>query len=337
MDGILHKVPYGKKVSGDIVSEGLSRSASATYDRDGLKPYTGPAAKRHVSQGFRRSHSLSESLENYSRLLDAISSSESKRILTSSKSTRDHSLDVPSVMTSSQRASEIEFRSQGLCRLDENQTAEDALALHAQEKTDVDADANVAMDDISSDVVAGESEKPALLEECVDDKKFDVAVSAEEDSYIVPSPSEVVDTSEEQAASSGNNDQVPSSAEVDLYAAHSISEEVDILEEHAETCNDAQIHSSAQADSCAALHSEDAKISEEQTPTFHDNQMHSSPFPKSTEGTSCVPDHSHEFEADISLSYEQESESPISVLDVAFSADPACPVKHTPLGGEIYI
>src|SRR6185437_9328692 len=117
-----------------------------TYDRDGLKPYTGPAAKRHVSQGFRRSHSLSESLENYSRLLDAISSSESKRILTSSKSTRDHSLDVPSVMTSSQRASEVEFRSLGLGRLDENQTAEDALAPHAQEKTDVDADANVAMD-----------------------------------------------------------------------------------------------------------------------------------------------------------------------------------------------
>ena len=337
MDGIRHKVPYGKKVSGDIVSEGLPRSASATYDRDGLKPYTGPAAKRHVSQGFRRSRSLSESLENYSRLLDAISSSESKRILTSSKSTRDHSLDVPSVMTSSQRASEIEFRSQGLCRLDENQTAEDALAPHAQEKTDVDADANVAMDDISSDVVAGESEKPALLEECVDDKKFDVAVSAEEDSCIVPSPSEVVDTSEEQAASSGNNDQVPSSAEVDLYAAHSISEEVDILEEHAETCNGAQIHSSAQADSCAALHSEDAKISEEQTPTFHDNQMHSSPFPKSTEGTSCVPDHSHEFEADISLSCEHESESLISVLDVAFSADPASLVKHTPLDGEIYI
>ncbi|KAG2586988.1 uncharacterized protein LOC120673548 isoform X1 [Panicum virgatum] len=331
MDGILHKVPYGKKVSGDIVSEGLPRSASATYDRDGLKPYTGPAAKRHVSQGFRRSRSLSESLENYSRLLDAISSSESKRILTSSKSTRDHSLDVPSVMTSSQRASEIEFRSQGLCRLDENQTAEDALAPHAQEKTDVDADANVAMDDISSDVVAGESEKPALLEECVDDKKFDVAVSAEEDSCIVPSPSEVVDTSEEQAATCGNNDQVPSSAEVDLCAAHSMSEEVDILEEHAETCNDAQIPSSAQADSCTVLLSEDTEIAEEETPTFPDNQMHSFQFPKSPKGTSCVPDHSHEFEADISLSCEHESESPISVLDVAFSADPASLVKHTPL------
>jgi hypothetical protein len=204
-----------------------------------------------------------------------------------------------------------------LGKQDENLvTAEDALTPHAQEKTDIDADANVAMDDSSGDVVAGDSEKPALLEECINGKKFDVAVSAEEDSCIVPSPSEVVDTSEEQAATCGNNDQVPSSAEVDFLAAHSMSEEVDILEEHAETCNDAQIHSSAQADSCTALLSEDAKIAEEQTPAFHDNQM-------------------HEFEADISLSFEQESESPVSVLDMAFSAAAACPVKHTPLDGEV--
>ncbi|KAG2586991.1 hypothetical protein PVAP13_5NG089400 [Panicum virgatum] len=339
MDGILHKVPYGKKVSGDIVSEGLPRSASATYDRDGLKPYTGPAAKRHVSQGFRRSRSLSESLENYSRLLDAISSSESKRILTSSKSTRDHSLDVPSVMTSSQRASEIEFRSQGLCRLDENQTAEDALAPHAQEKTDVDADANVAMDDISSDVVAGESEKPALLEECVDDKKFDVAVSAEEDSCIVPSPSEVVDTSEEQAATCGNNDQVPSSAEVDLCAAHSMSEEVDILEEHAETCNDAQIPSSAQADSCTVLLSEDTEIAEEETPTFPDNQMHSFQFPKSPKAdpaslvkhtplddTSLKPRILHLNDADVSADTTIVQESGFDDLN-GFQVDPSHEVE----------
>ncbi|KAG2586994.1 uncharacterized protein LOC120673548 isoform X2 [Panicum virgatum] len=326
MDGILHKVPYGKKVSGDIVSEGLPRSASATYDRDGLKPYTGPAAKRHVSQGFRRSRSLSESLENYSRLLDAISSSESKRILTSSKSTRDHSLDVPSVMTSSQRASEIEFRSQGLCRLDENQTAEDALAPHAQEKTDVDADANVAMDDISSDVVAGESEKPALLEECVDDKKFDVAVSAEEDSCIVPSPSEVVDTSEEQAATCGNNDQVPSSAEVDLCAAHSMSEEVDILEEHAETCNDAQIPSSAQADSCTVLLSEDTEIAEEETPTFPDNQMHSFQFPKSPKDTSLKPRILHLNDADVSADTTIVQESGFDDLN-GFQVDPSHEVE----------
>lgn len=330
MDGVLHKVPYGKKVCGDIISEGLPRSASATYDRDGLKPYIGTAAKRHVNQGFRRSRSLNESLEDYSRLLDAISSSESKRILTSSKSTRDHSLDAPGVMTSLQRASEVELRSQGLGRLDENPvTAEDALAPHVQEKTDADGDAEVTMDDSSGDVVAGDPEKPAFLEEHMNEEKGDVAVSAQEDSYIVPSPSEVVDTSEEQAATCDNNDQVPSSAEFELCAAHSMSEEVGILEEHVETCHDAQIHSSEQADSCTTLLSEYTNIAEEQTPTSQDNQMHAFQIQKSIKGTSCVPDPSHEFEADISLSCKQESESPISVLDVAFSDDPASPMKYT--------
>ncbi|OEL33287.1 hypothetical protein BAE44_0005693 [Dichanthelium oligosanthes] len=332
MDGVLHKVPYGKKVNGDIIPEGLPRSASATYDRDGLKPYTGTAAKRHVNQGFRRSRSLSESWENYSRLLDAISSSESKRILTSSKSTRDHSLDVPGVMTSLQRASEVELRSQDLGRQDENLvTAEDGLARDAQEKTHVDGDAKVAMDDSSGDVLAGHSVKPALLEEDINEKKCGVAVSAEEDYCIVPSPSEVADTSEEQAATCDNDDQVPSSSEVELCAAHSMSIEVDILEEHAETYDDAQINASAQADSWTALLSEDTNIAEEQTPTSHDNQIHPFQIPNSIKGTSCVPDPSHEFEADISLSCEQESESPISVLDMAFSDDPDSPVKHTPL------
>ncbi|KAF8704991.1 hypothetical protein HU200_031242 [Digitaria exilis] len=322
MDGVLHKVPYGKKVSEDPISEGLPRSASATYDRDGLKPYSGPAAKRHVNQDFRRSRSLSESLENYSRLLDAISTSDSKRILTSSKSTRDNFLDVPGVMTSSQRASEVEFRSQYLGRNDENLvTGEDALAALAQEKIDVDGDAKVVVDYSSGDVVAGDSENDVLLEEYISEKQFNATVSVE-DSCIVPSPLEV-GTSEEQAATIDKNDQIRSSAEVELCADHSMSEEVDILEEHAETCDDAQIHCSPQEDSV----SEDTNIGEEQSPTSHDNQMQSFQIPKSTKGT-CVPDPSHEFEG---LSCERESESPISVLDVAFSDDPASPMKHTPL------
>jgi hypothetical protein len=340
MDGVLHKVPYGKKMSGDIISEGLRRSASATYDRDGVKPHIGTAAtaKRHVNQGFRRSRSLTESLEDYSRLLDAIASSESKRILTNSKSTRDHYLDAPGVMTSWQRASEVEFRSQGLGRLDENSvTAEDALAPHVQEKTDADGDAQVTMDDSSGDVVAGDSEKTALLEEHINEEKGDVAVSDEEDFHIVPSLSEVVDTSEEQEAACDNNDQVPSSAEVELCAAHSMSEEVDILEKHAEICDDAQIHASAQADSWTSLLSEDTNIAEEETPTSQDDQMHAFQIQKSIKGTSCAPDPSHESEAEISISCEQESESPISVFDVAFSDYPASPVKHTLLDGEIYI
>ncbi|XP_066308405.1 uncharacterized protein [Miscanthus floridulus] len=312
MDGILHKVPYGKKVSGDVISEGLPRSASASYDRDGVKPYFGTATKRHVNQGFRRSRSLSESWENYSRLLDSISSNESKRILTNSKSTRDHSLDGPRVITSLQRTSEA-FRSQGFDKLDEDLvTAEDALEPHVQE------------DESSSDMVAGVSENPALPDEYVDDK-------TEEGTCTAPSPSEAVDISEEHTVSCDDNSQIPSS-DVELYDACSTSSEVDIPEEHAESYDDDdQIHSSTQADAYTALSSKETTISEEHTPISHDNKMHSFQISEPIEGTFCVPYPSHEFEADISLSCEQETESPMSVLDVVFSDDPHLLVKRTPL------
>uniref|UniRef100_A0A0A9DHZ4 DUF4378 domain-containing protein n=1 Tax=Arundo donax TaxID=35708 RepID=A0A0A9DHZ4_ARUDO len=328
MDGVLHKVPYGK-VSGDVISQELPRSASATYDRDGLKPYFGTAAKRHVNQGFRRSRSLTESLESYSHLLDSITSSESKRVLTSSKSTRDRSLDGPSVMSSLQKTSNDEVRSQGLNRREKNLvTLEDALALHVPKETDVAGDVKVAADECSSDEIVGGAGNLSLFEECISDKKCDVAVSTEADSCTTP-PSEVV-TSEEQAATCDASNQLLSSTEVHLCDARSTSKDVDILEEHAAACDDYQIHSSTQADSCAALPSEDANIAEEHKTTSHDNQMHSFPISKPIlEGTFCVPDPSHEFEAEISLSCEQETESPMSVLDVAFSDDPASPVKHT--------
>ncbi|KXG31882.1 uncharacterized protein LOC8073300 isoform X2 [Sorghum bicolor] len=298
MDGILHKVPYGQKVSGDVISEGLPRSASASYDRDGVKPYFGTATKRHVNQGFRRSRSLSESWENYSRLLDSISSNESKRILTNSKSTRDHSLDGPRVITSLQRTSEA-FRSQGFDKHDENLvTAEDALEPHVQEKTDINIIVEVVKDESSLDMVAGVSENPALPDECVDDK-------TEEDTCTAPSPSEV-DISEEQTLSCG---QIPSS-EVELYDiqeehaetydddqihsstqadACSTSSEVDIPEEHAKTYDDDQIHSSTQADAYTSLSSKEFTISEEHTPISHDSQMHSFQISKPIEDDPDLP------------------------------------------------
>ncbi|AQK90309.1 uncharacterized protein [Zea mays] len=323
MDGVLHKVPYGKKVSGDVISEGLPRSASATYDRDGVKPYFGTATKRHVNQGFRRSRSLSESWESYSRLLDSISSNESKRVLTSSKSTRVHSPDGPSVIASLQRTSEA-FRSQGLDKRDENLvTAEDASAPHFEEKTDVDVDVEVAKGESSSDTVPGGSENPPLPDEYVDHK-------SEEDTCTAPSPSEAVDVSEEQTVSCDDNNQVPSS-EVKLYGDCSTSSGIDIPEEHAEIYDDNQIHSSTQADSYTSLSSKGITISEEHTSTSHENQMHPFQISKPIEGTFCAPYPGGEFEADISLSCEQETESPMSILHVAFSDDPDSPVKHTPL------
>lgn len=271
MDGILHKVPYGKKVSGDVISEGLPRSASATYDRDGAKPYFGgAAAKRHANQGFRRSRSLSESWENYSRLLDSISSGESKRTLASSKSTRDHSLDGPVASTSLQRTSEA-LRSQGLGKRDENLvTAEDALAPHVQEKT-----GEVAKGQSSSDtMVAGGSENPALPDEHVDDK-------AEENTCAAPSPSEAVGISEEQAVSCDGNSQTPS-PEVELCDAcsTSTSPEVGIPEEHsAETYDDDDAYAAA------ALSSEEITVSEERTPVSRGNQTHPLHTSEPTEGT----------------------------------------------------
>ncbi|XP_062188044.1 uncharacterized protein LOC133891252 isoform X2 [Phragmites australis] len=315
MDGVLHKVPYGKKVSGDVISDELPRSASATYDRDGLKPYIGIAAKRHANQGFRRSHSLTESLESYSRLLDSIASSDSKRMLTISKSTRDHSLDGPSVMSSSQRTSNAEFNENLI-------TSEDALASHVAEKTDV-GDMKVAMGESSSDEVAGGSENPALLQECIHDIKCHVAISTEVDSRTTPSPSEIVDISEEQVATCDGNDQVFSSTEVDLCGVGSTSEETDIPEEHAAACDDYQIHS----DSCTALPSKDTNIAEEHRTTSHDNQMHSFQISKPIEDTSLKPRILHLNDTDVSTGIDVVQKSDFDDLN-GLQVDPAYEVEY---------
>lgn len=70
MDGVLDKVPYGKKLSHDAKKERkglLERPASTKYDRD------------NASRCITRTQSLSESLDKYSQLLGTISSSESKK------------------------------------------------------------------------------------------------------------------------------------------------------------------------------------------------------------------------------------------------------------------
>ncbi|GJN05809.1 hypothetical protein PR202_ga23474 [Eleusine coracana subsp. coracana] len=331
MDGVFHKVPYGKKVSDDVIGEALPRSASATYDRDGQKSYIGIAAKRHVNQGFQRSRSLTESLESYSRLLDSIANSESKRTLTSSKSTRHHSLDGPNMMSSLPRTSNTDVRSQGLKRHDE--TPEDALESHENddEKTNVHRDKEVGMDEIPNDETADGSENHFPPEECISDKKSDVAVSTEAHSCTDPSPSEIVDISEAHAATCDDNDQGYSPVEVDLCDSRSTPEEANTLDQHAAICdNDDEIQSSKQADSYI-LSSEDATFAEEHTTHSDDNQTHSFQTSEPIEGTFCVPDPGQEFEADINLSYEQETESPVSVLDVAFLDDPANLVKHMKL------
>ncbi|XP_039119253.1 uncharacterized protein LOC120255504 isoform X1 [Dioscorea cayenensis subsp. rotundata] len=68
MDGLLHKIPYGRKVSEKDERHNLW---------DGLAPEKAFSANsKHYSRGFRRSRSLTESLESYSRLLESVSFSE---------------------------------------------------------------------------------------------------------------------------------------------------------------------------------------------------------------------------------------------------------------------
>ncbi|KAF7020930.1 hypothetical protein CFC21_033971 [Triticum aestivum] len=285
MDGILHKVPYGQRLSGDNIRQELPRSASATYDRDGLKPCIGTAAKRHGNSGFRRSRSLSESLESYSHLLDSISSSESKRLLTSSKSTRDHSLDGLGAATALQRTSISQLRSKSVVRLAEFLVIpEDTLAPEVPEE--IVGDVKLAVDEGSCNEVAGGSEDPVSLEELL--SECDVVESSTEDNLcIAPLASEVVDVSEEQAplassemvdvseeAATYDDDlEVLSSTQAKLCTDPSASE-VDIPEEHATTCNDDDlIHSSTGADPCTLLSlllSADVDIAEQQVPPSDD-------------------------------------------------------------------
>lgn len=328
MDGILHKVPYGQKVSGETIIEELPRSASATYDRDGLKPYT---AKRNLNQGFRRSRSLSESLESYSHLLDSISSSEAKRVLTSSKSTRDHSLSGSGETFELQRSSSSQLRSKGLTRFSEYLAIpEDALASHATDKILVDGDVKFAADESSCNKVVSGSEKPVLLEEYLSD---DAAASTKASFGIAPLSSEVVDISEEHSATACVDDQVVPSTEVSLCTDPS-RPKVDIPEEHeptlltllqSEDIGIAEQHatpSDDQVQSCTPQPSKDINIAEEHAVISNKDEI------QSFEGTCCVPYPNQDSEDDLDLSCEQETESPTSVLDVAFSNHPASSEYH---------
>lgn len=365
MDGILHKVPYGQRVSGDNIRQELPRSASATYDRDGLKlSYIGTAARRQGNNGgFRRSRSLSESLESYSHLLDSISSSESKRVLTSSKSTRDHSLDGPGAVTSLQRTSYSQLRSKSVVRLAEFLVIpEDTLAPEVAEE--IVGDVKLAVDKGSCSEVAGGSENPVSLEELLSNEKCDVVESSTEaDLCIAPlASSEMVDVSEGEAAASDDDLEVLSSTQAKPRTDPSASE-VDIPEEHATSGDNDLLQSPTEADPCSLLsllQSDDVNIAEQQvTPNSGDqiqscataqpsedihiteehamisegNQIQSFDALKSVKGTCCVPDPNKDTEDELNLCCEQETESPTSVLDVAFSDHPAATTEknHTML------
>ncbi|XP_020242154.1 LOW QUALITY PROTEIN: protein TRM32-like [Asparagus officinalis] len=84
MDGVLHKLPYGSKFSKASKKEkqaSLERTSTARYERE-------PSSKI-----IKRAHSLSESLDKYSRLLESVSSRELKRMPERLKSKKEDSRD----------------------------------------------------------------------------------------------------------------------------------------------------------------------------------------------------------------------------------------------------
>lgn len=80
MDGLLHKIPYGEKVSREALKRKLFRSASAKSDGERVHHKT-----------IHRSRSLTESLDQYSSLLNSCSVRESKMTSESLNSINKHS------------------------------------------------------------------------------------------------------------------------------------------------------------------------------------------------------------------------------------------------------
>lgn len=96
MDGVLHKIPYGRKVSEDVKKEVqslLERSASDKIDRYSSKSKFGrkgvSSKSSSVHKTIRKSFSLTESLDKYSHLFESISSREDKRFPARSVSTKE--------------------------------------------------------------------------------------------------------------------------------------------------------------------------------------------------------------------------------------------------------
>ncbi|WOL00698.1 hypothetical protein Cni_G09411 [Canna indica] len=80
LDGIMDKIPYGERVSGDATKEKLFRSASARSYRESSRGSVSIPPKVHPHQKIRRSHSLTDSSDVYSHNYASISTSESKRL-----------------------------------------------------------------------------------------------------------------------------------------------------------------------------------------------------------------------------------------------------------------
>ncbi|URE14932.1 Myb-like DNA-binding domain [Musa troglodytarum] len=81
MDSILHKIPYGEKVSENVKkeAEGLWHGRLAKSISRAKKIGLPSSSSKHTIRSIRKSSSLTESLGRYSQLLEYVSSTESKR------------------------------------------------------------------------------------------------------------------------------------------------------------------------------------------------------------------------------------------------------------------
>lgn len=81
MDSILHKIPYGEKVSENVKkeAEGLWHGRLDKSISRAKKIGLHSSSNKHTLRSIRKSSSLTESLGRYSQLLESVSSTDSKR------------------------------------------------------------------------------------------------------------------------------------------------------------------------------------------------------------------------------------------------------------------
>lgn len=110
MDGILHRIPHGRKVSKNVMSD-MDRdgrdSPQSGYNSDSATPTSAKGASTRV----RRTPSLTDSLERYNQLLQSILSRETKNHLSEKLKLANEDSSVPSRPRTFQRIFSMpEFR-----------------------------------------------------------------------------------------------------------------------------------------------------------------------------------------------------------------------------------
>ncbi|XP_072985531.1 uncharacterized protein [Typha latifolia] len=290
-DSVLHKIPYGHKVTEDVMKEKLFRSASAKYYRDSSRDKIDISANRNPNQIFSRSRSLTESLDSYSHLFESLSQGEGKKVVGSLKLNRESSLkDLKAPMTFRRTYSSPESRSYFFNSAAQSELPHEALSskvplsgfdgdinissseeqrsvsilVHTKERVQTDSSAGHAADVNSHETIEGCPEQPMLSNECDESKAGKVLDSTKEDTRNIPS------------------------------------------------------------------HDQETEIMERAVLTFDTDQSMSEVL-DSINSTSHVPNCEQGLEIKVDPESESRRTSPVSVLGLIFSENPVSPVKYRTL------